>query len=94
MGIEKVMLQEMFVELLKQIKMEKKNFYIYIQNINYEEIHKLAHKLKGASLNLRIESFATVLKHIDELSKNRKDINKIKDYIDKFYQLLEKIEER
>ena len=94
MGINKKILLEMFEELLEQIKQEKNNFYIYIQDINYEELHELAHKLKGASLNLRIESFATVLKYIDELSKEKKDINKIKNYIDKFYELLDKIKER
>ena len=84
------MLNELWIDLLKQIETEKKNFYKGIKDINYNLLHKTAHKLKGAALNLRISSFATVLKYIDELSKGREDIIVIKRYVDNFYQLLNK----
>ncbi|WP_457561087.1 hypothetical protein [Caminibacter sp.] len=81
-------------ELFEMFKTEKEKFLNAVTNENYEEIHKIAHKLKGAALNLRLSNIALILKKIDELSKNKSDIHKIKYLTDKFYSYLEKIEEK
>jgi HPt (histidine-containing phosphotransfer) domain-containing protein len=79
-------------ELFEMLKNEKKSLLKAIHDKNYDEIHKIAHKLKGAALNLRLSNLALILKKIDELSKNKKDIHKIEYLTKKFYDFLEKID--
>jgi ribosomal protein L29 len=79
-------------ELFEMFKTEKEKLLKTIEDKNYDEIHKTAHKLKGAALNLRLSNIAMILKKIDEISKSKKDIHKIKYLTDKFYDFIEKIE--
>ncbi len=79
-------------ELFDMLNNEKQNLFKAIENKNYDEIHKIAHKLKGAALNLRLSNLALILKKIDELSKNKRDLHKIEYLSKKFYNFLEKIE--
>jgi HPt (histidine-containing phosphotransfer) domain-containing protein len=83
---------ELKEELFEMFKNEKSDFFKAINNKKYDEIHKIAHKLKGAALNLRLSNLALILKKIDELSKSKTDIHKIEYLTEKFYKFLEKIE--
>ena len=85
-------LNELKNELFEMFKTEKENFFNAIEKKDYEEIHKIAHKLKGAALNLRLTNIAMILKKIDEISKQKSDIHKIKYLVEKFYEFLKKID--
>jgi HPt (histidine-containing phosphotransfer) domain-containing protein len=78
-------------ELFDMFIKEKEALQKAIKNKNYDEIHKIAHKLKGAALNLRLSNLAMILKKIDEISKQKKDIHKIEYLTDKFYKYLDKV---
>jgi HPt (histidine-containing phosphotransfer) domain-containing protein len=85
-------LQELKDELFEMLKTEKEEFLKAVKEKDYDKIHKIAHKLKGAALNLRISSLSSVLKKIDELSKQKSDIHKIEHLTKEFYAFLEKLE--
>jgi HPt (histidine-containing phosphotransfer) domain-containing protein len=88
LGIDKHMANELFKDLLNQIKEKKEELYKAIKEKNYEEIHKIAHFLKGACLNLRLSNLAFIFKTIDEESKNKTEIDKIKNLTDKLYDFI------
>ena len=85
-------LHELKNELFEMFKSEKSKLINAIMDSNYDEIHKIAHKLKGAALNLRLSNIALILKKIDELSKEKQDLHKIKYLTEKFYDFIERIE--
>jgi len=83
-----IYLAELKNELFEMFHNEKDNLFKAINKRDYENIHKIAHKLKGAALNLRLSNLALILKKIDELSKEKAEIDKIEYLIDKFYKFL------
>lgn len=89
LGIEFEELVNWHNQLIDQIKDEKDYIYKYINKKDYTNLHESYHKLKGAALNLRLSQIALVLKKLDELSKDREDIEKIKQITDDFYTLIE-----
>jgi HPt (histidine-containing phosphotransfer) domain-containing protein len=84
-------IKELKDELFEMIKSEKPAFEKAIKDKDYEKLHRVAHKLKGAALNLRLSTLAGVLKLIDEKSKAHEDIDKIEYLVNKFYDLLDKL---
>ena len=94
LSIDFQMINELYKDLLNQIKNEKKSLYEAIEKQDYEKIHKIAHTLKGAALNLRLSNLALILKNIDEESKTKKPIEEIKFLVDKFYDFVNKLENK
>jgi len=92
LGVDLDLLNDLIKDLLKQINENKNAFYEAINNYDYEKLHKLAHSLKGAALNLRLSNIALILKYIDEKSKAKENIENIKYLIDKFYNFIENIQ--
>ena len=92
LGIDEEMAKELYQDLLSQIRKEKSTFYKLIEKSDYENLHKTAHKLKGAALNLRISSLALILKTLDELSKDKEPIEDIRYVVDSFYKILDELE--
>ena len=91
LGIDYQMINDLYIDLIKQFENEKKEFYKAIDENNYEKLHQTAHKLKGAALNLRLSKLALILKNIDEESKAHKPMEQIKFLVDKFYDFVNKI---
>jgi HPt (histidine-containing phosphotransfer) domain-containing protein len=89
LGISLNDLTQWYKQLIDQINNEKSTIYKYIKKEDYENLHKSYHKLKGAALNLRLSQIALILKKLDELSKNKEPIDKIKHITDDFYNLIE-----
>ena len=85
-------IKELYNELLSQIKTNKDNFYNAIKAHDYEKMHKIAHSLKGASLNLRISNLAMILKTIDEKSKEKISFDKLEFLVNNFYAFVKKVE--
>ena len=83
---------QLYMDLLTQIKEAKKSFDESINNKDYEKLHQIAHKLKGAALNLRLSKLALILKQIDEDSKDKKPIEEIDFLIEKFYDFVDKLD--
>jgi HPt (histidine-containing phosphotransfer) domain-containing protein len=94
LGIDEEMTKELLNELYDQIENEKENFKKALENKDYDALHKIAHKLKGAALNLRLSKLAFILKTIDEKSKEHAPIATLKDLVNKFYDFFEKIKEK
>lgn len=78
-------------ELYSQIENAKNKIYKAIEEKNYEVIDKETHSLKGASLNLKIDVLGLAFKEIDDAARRKEDMNKIKLYIDKLYNVYEKL---
>ncbi len=91
LGIDENMTKELLVDLYKQIDDEKENFKTALDKTDYEQLHKIAHKLKGAALNLRLSKLAYILKVIDEKSKQKAAVSTLRDLINKFYEFFDKI---
>ncbi|NPA87886.1 MAG: hypothetical protein GXO01_04190 [Epsilonproteobacteria bacterium] len=94
LGIDDEIANELLEELYKQIESEKTTFQKALKISDYDTIHKTAHKLKGAALNLRLSKLSYILKVIDEKSKQNVDIQTLKNLIDKFYNFFEKINDK
>lgn len=94
LGIDIKTLDNLFKTLLDQIEENKSVFKEAIKQRNYDKLHKTAHLLKGAALNLRLSNIALILKTIDEESKKGAPIEKIEFLIDKFYTFIEKIKDK
>ena len=92
LGIDEEMAKELFDDLLQQIKEKKEAFYKALKNKDYNELHEIAHYLKGASLNLRLSNLSFIFKTIDEESKKEANLQTIKKLIDDFYNFLERFE--
>jgi HPt (histidine-containing phosphotransfer) domain-containing protein len=92
LSIDMDTINEFFDEFIQQVKDEQEFFENEIASQNYEDLHKSAHKLKGVALNLRLEKFGELFKTIDNLSKQRVQIDKIKELIDKLYQFMNKLQ--
>jgi len=88
LGIDLETLKELSKELIKQIEDNYNKFQKALNNKDYDQLHKISHSLKGASLNLRLSNLALILKTIDEKSKANEDIALLKDLVDKFYKLI------
>jgi HPt (histidine-containing phosphotransfer) domain-containing protein len=93
LGIPEDLGAELFKELIGQIMGERDHFQKIIKHRDYEELHKTAHKLKGAALNLRLSQIALILKMIDEYSKRREPIETIAELVNSFYQFMEKVKD-
>ena len=91
LGIDYHMINDLYLDLIKQFENEKKAFYKAIDENDYDKLHQTAHKLKGAALNLRLSKLALILKNIDEESKAQKPMEQIKFLVDKFYDFVNKI---
>jgi len=91
LNIDQETINELFYELLNQIKEQQPEFLKAIQNKDYDQLHKIAHSLKGASLNLRLANLGLILKYIDERSKARVPISQIEIIVNKFYNFADKI---
>jgi HPt (histidine-containing phosphotransfer) domain-containing protein len=91
LGLDKETVKEFKDELFELFKKEKDGFFKAIQKQDYDSIHKIAHKLKGAALNLRLSNLSLILKKIDEIAKQKTDIHKIKYLTEKFYEYLGKL---
>ncbi|WP_457563203.1 hypothetical protein [Caminibacter pacificus] len=94
LGIDETMTKELLVDLYKQIENEKHNFQKALNNKDYESLHKISHKLKGAALNLRLSKLAYILKVIDEKSKQKASIDTLKELVNKFYEFVDKINDK
>jgi len=86
-------IKELYNDLINQIETNKENFYNAIKAKDYEEMHKIAHSLKGASLNLRLSNIALILKTIDEKSKEHIPFDKLEFLVNNFYTFIDKIKE-
>jgi HPt (histidine-containing phosphotransfer) domain-containing protein len=93
LGIPEDLGADLFKDLINQIMGEKKYFRRILKAGDYDELHKTAHKLKGAALNLRLSQIALILKMIDEYSKRREPIDTIANLVDSFYQFMEKVKD-
>ncbi len=93
LGIDITTLRNLFDTLLEQIEENKENFKNALIEKNYDKLHKTAHLLKGAALNLRLSNIALILKTIDEESKKSAPIEKIEYLINQFYTFIDKIKE-
>ena len=93
LGIDIETLNNLFKTLLDQIEENKPVFKEALQQRDYDKLHKTAHLLKGAALNLRLSNIALILKTIDEESKKGSPIEKIEFLVNQFYSFIEKIKE-
>jgi len=91
LGIEVETLEELFKTLLNQIEESKDQFNEAVSKKDYEALHRIAHSLKGAALNLRLSNIALILKTIDEKSKKGEPLEKIEFLIKQFYFFIDKI---
>jgi len=87
LGIPEDVVLEFVSEYIKQSNDFKNEIEQYIQNSDIENIKNLIHKLKGTATNLRLEKANIILNNA--LKSN--DITKIKNLIENFYILLDKI---
>ena len=89
MDIETI--KELYSDLINQIETNKSAFYNAIKAKDYEQIHKISHSLKGASLNLRLSNLAIILKTIDEKSKEKISFDKLEFLVNNFYTFVNKV---
>jgi len=91
LGIDIDTLEDLFKTLLVQINENKEEFKKAINEKNYESLHRIAHSLKGAALNLRLSNIAIILKTIDEQSKQQVPIENIEHLVEQFYHFIDKL---
>ena len=84
-------IKELYNDLINQIETNKNAFYNAIEQKDYEEMHKISHSLKGASLNLRVSNLALILKTIDEKSKEKISFEKLELLVNNFYTFVDKV---
>ena len=89
MNIEDI--KELYNDLINQIESNKTAFYNAIKAKDYEQMHKISHSLKGASLNLRVSNLAIILKTIDEKSKEKISFDKLEFLVNNFYTFVDKV---
>ena len=101
LDIDKQTLEELLIDVINQIYEHKILFFNYLNEENYEKLHKIAHKLKGAALSLRLKTIGEILKNIDNLSKTLMNVlitiekneqkKLLEDNIKRLYYITDKI---
>ena len=89
LGIDSETLNQLFEDFKQQIKDEKNIFQQAISELDYDTLHKSAHKLKGVAFNLRLLKFGDLFKNIDDLAKSQADIKQIESVIQNIYSIIE-----
>lgn len=74
------MLLEVFLDSTNTSLKELKNA---IEDIEFEDIYRCAHTIKGSAANLRLEEISTAAKYIETSARERQNI----DYLGKYNQL-------
>jgi len=90
-GMDRDTMVEMIKELKGQFAENKEPIYNLMAQKNWEEMEKHIHTLKGSSLNLRFDILGKPIEYIDDMLKEEKELENLKDYIDEIYNNYEKV---
>ena len=88
LGIDNETINQLFEDFKQQIKDEKNIFQKAIAEMDYDTLHKSAHKLKGVAFNLRLLKFGDLFKNIDDLAKSQADMREIETVINNLYSII------
>ena len=61
------------------------------KNRDYENLRKIAHKIKGSSSNMRFENLAKVASEIENIAKTKENLDKLENKIDRINKEVEEV---
>jgi HPt (histidine-containing phosphotransfer) domain-containing protein len=83
-GNDSAMMKEMIELFLHQLTEMQADIELLVENKNWLELSRLAHKIKSSALVMGIEQMADDMKELELLAKESKNIEKYPDYIARF----------
>ncbi len=83
------MMKEMIDLFLHQVAEMRSEFEVLVDNKNWLELSRLAHKIKSSALVMGIDALADEMKELELLAKEAKNTEKYPDYIARFKTLTE-----
>lgn len=91
LGVDTEIMKQFFEDFISQVKDEKENLYTYLNEKDFDEIHKCSHKLKGVALNLRLKNFGELFEELDRLAQSKTDISELRFVVKNVYTLLNEL---
>ncbi len=86
------MMKEMIELFLLQLTEIRSDFETLINNKNWVELSRLAHKIKSSALVMGIESMANEMKELELLAKESKSPEKYPEYVSRFNNMTDMVE--
>ncbi|WP_281950446.1 Hpt domain-containing protein [Nitrosophilus kaiyonis] len=87
LGLDESLIKELLVEFIAQAYELQPQIEEALENEDYELAHNLIHKIKGAAANLRVNVANDILSNTSGIN----DKNILKEYMDQFYDFIEKL---
>ena len=87
LGLDKGLIQDLLVEFIAQAYELQPQIMEALNNKDLTLAHNLIHKIKGAAANLRIEKANEILSNTSGIN----DANILKEYLEQFYNFVEKL---
>jgi HPt (histidine-containing phosphotransfer) domain-containing protein len=88
LGLPVDLIEEFIGDFIQQAHTFRDSLYKELQEQNFEKVRSLSHKLKGVAANLRIEDAFEILSVVNASS----DLTEIKNHLDDFYQIIQKLQ--
>ncbi len=79
-GLPVVVLKKIVANFIENIDDDMEQLHAAITQNNFEQIQNYSHKIKGASLNLRMEKISQITQNIETQSSNKEDTSLKKDF--------------
>jgi HPt (histidine-containing phosphotransfer) domain-containing protein len=83
-GNDSTMMKEMIELFLHQVAEMRADIELLVENKNWMELSRLAHKIKSSALVMGIGQMADDMKELELLAKAGKNIEQYPDYIARF----------
>ncbi|MDR0386228.1 MAG: Hpt domain-containing protein [Prevotellaceae bacterium] len=85
-------MKEMIDLFLSQLADVRSEFDVLLENRNWMELSRVAHKIKSSALVMGIEMMATEMKELELLTKEGKSPEKYPEYIARFNTITDLVE--
>jgi HPt (histidine-containing phosphotransfer) domain-containing protein len=83
-GNDSAMIKEMIEMFLHQLAEMQTSMQLLVDDKNWFELSRLAHKIKSSALVMGVEQMANDMKELEQLAKDGRDTEKYTDYIARF----------
>jgi len=87
LGLPVDLIEEFIEDFIAQAQEFRAGLYSSLEELDYDNLKKLAHKLKGVAANLRIEDAFEVLVVLN----NSRDYDEVKTHLNRLYKIITKL---
>ena len=91
-GNDGAMMSEMIELFLSQLAEMKEDIQVFMDNRNWPELSRMAHKIKSSALVMGVAPMSDDMKELELLAKEGKNTEKYPDYIARFHSMSDSVQ--